>query len=330
FAKMGIWQENHGSRDFFAVKLNGEGQLQWLRCYGGSGSEAAYAVRGTPDAGFVIAGTCGSSDGQVTTGEQGSVWVIRIDADGNLLWNRRMGGSTGPGMGQEARDLVVNPDGSVLVVGSAGANDGDISGNHGELDVWLVLLDSNGTILRQRCFGGSGWDSAWGGAAAGQGRYAIAGYTGSNDGDVSGYHGGTGKDAWVLMVDADLNLLWQKCLGGTESEAAFAMAYTPDHEVVISGHTHSTDGDVIGLHPPGADDIWVVKLASNAPMGIAGRSGGGMVVFPSPTNDAVNIRFPHALPANASLDVLDINGRLVLHERLEKRPGIRQINVAGW
>src|SRR5690606_12865330 len=131
-------------------------------------------------------------------------------------------------------------------------------------------------------------------------------------------------------VDADLNLLWQKCLGGTESEAAFAMAYTPDHEVVISGHTHSTDGDVIGLHPPGADDIWVVKLASNAPTGIAGRSGGGMVVFPSPTNDAVNIRFPHALPANASLDVLDINGRLVLHERLEKRPGIRQINVAGW
>ncbi|MCO6482665.1 MAG: T9SS type A sorting domain-containing protein [Flavobacteriales bacterium] len=329
-ASHGIWHENHGQGDFFALKLDDGGMVEWLHCYGGSGSEEAIPVRSTPDGGYVIAGISNSTDGQVTAAGYGSIWVIKIDADGNLQWNRRMGGSSGPNMGQTVQDLLVNPDGSVLVVCTVGANDGDISGNHGSRDVWLVLLDGSGTILRQRCFGGTGWDSAWSGVTAGQGRYVIAGSTQSNDGDVSGNHGGTGQDAWVFMVDADLDLLWQKCLGGTGGEAAFAVSRTLDDGTIISGYTNSDDGDVSGLHPPGTDDIWVTKLAPYMDMGIADPKGGTISIFPSPTSNFLEIHLPDALPANACLDVLDPSGRIVLHEPMAGRPSIMRIDVSGW
>lgn len=327
-ANAGVWHENHGQGDFFVVKLDGSGEVQWLHCYGGSGSDVASTVRATPDGNFVVAGITGSTDGQITTGTIGQIWVIKIDPEGNLLWNRRMGGSNGPDLGQEVRDLVVNPDGSILMVGTVGANDGDISGNHGSYDVWLVVLDSSGTILQQRCFGGSGWDNAWGGAATGQGRYVIAGYTDSDDGDVSGNHGG--EDAWVLMVDANLDLLWQKCLGGSGADAAFAMARTSYGETIISGHTNSNDGDVSGYH--GNDDIWVAKLGSDMEVGMNELRDGDMElsVHPSPASDQVFIKLPEVLPAATTLEAFDVTGRRIMHRPVE--PGIRdmRIPVAAW
>src|SRR5690606_17650722 len=200
--------------------------------------DEAWAIKDTPDRYYVIAVASGSTDGQVTTGNTGQVWVIKVDAEGNLLWNRRMGGSGGLNMGDEAKELLVNPDGSILVVASTASNNGDVNGNHGGYDVWLVLLDNMGTILQQRCLGGTGNEHAWGAARTDQGRYAVAGTTTSNDGDVSGNHGGNGRDVWVLMVDAGLELLWQKCLGGSGSDVANAMARNAAGEIFTSGRSY--------------------------------------------------------------------------------------------
>jgi len=331
FANEGIWQENHGQSDYFAAKLDGGGVVEWLHCYGGSGQDEAWAIKATPEGDHVIAGTSASTDGQVTTGSTGQVWVIKIDTEGNLLWNRRMGGSGGPNMDDSAKDLLVNPDGSILVVGFTASNDGDVSGNHGNYDVWLVLLDSSGTIQQQRCFGGTGEDQAWSGAVAGQGRFVVAGYTKSNDGDVSGNHGGNGLDAWVLMVDADLDLLWQKCLGGSGGDDAYAVARNPAGEIFTSGKTYSTDGDVSGLHSPGIQDIWLVKLFSDLDAGVGELLGAGQLsTYPSPATDRVNVVLPTYMQERATLEVLDITGRIVLQRPVE--PGMRslQIAVEGW
>lgn len=328
FANSGIWQENHGQKDFFATKLNGSGEMQWLHCYGGSWSEDAYAIKPTPDGDFVIAGSGGSPDGQVTTGNQGQIWVIKINADGDLLWNRRMGGSNGPGMGQEARDIVVNPDGTILVAGSVGANDGDISGNHGEHDVWLVLLDANGAILQQRCFGGTGDEYAWAVRAVGQGRYVVGGVTYSNDGDVNGNHGQ--GDAWVLMVDSNLNLLWQKCLGGSHRDAAYALVRDPNGGTIISGMTVSNDGDVSGYHYGPRSDIWVAKLGSDMDTGIDGLESTGIAVFPSPATDGLHVQLSAPLNANATLVVVDITGRIVYHQLISRGIKAVQVPLESW
>ncbi|MCO6482666.1 MAG: T9SS type A sorting domain-containing protein [Flavobacteriales bacterium] len=331
FADQGIWQENHGLTDFFAAKMNGTGEIEWLHCYGGSEHDKAWAVRATSDGGYVIAGTTGSSDGQVTAGSVGQVWVIKIDSDGNLLWNRRMGGSGSPGMNDDVKDLVVNPDGTILVVASTASNDGDVRGNHGGSDVWLVLLDGAGTILQQRCFGGTGNEYGWGAVRTEQGRYVVAGTTTSSDGDVSGNHSDTGRDAWVLTVDANLDLLWQKCLGGTSQDAAHALARNLAGEIFTSGQTYSTDGDVSGLHSSGVDDIWVVKLASDLTIDVSDRSAlGDLLIYPSPAIDLLNVHLPDALPANTTWDIVDLMGRLVMHGPIGPATQPVQIPVEGW
>ncbi|MBS1570498.1 MAG: T9SS type A sorting domain-containing protein [Bacteroidetes bacterium] len=329
YASTGIWHENHGQSDYFAVKLNASGAVEWLHCYGGSGWDSAVPVKATPDGGFVIAGVAQVPDGQVTTGDHGEIWVIKIDTLGNLVWNRRMGGSVEPGLGQSVRELVVNLNGTILVVGSAGTNDGDISGNHGSNDVWLVLLDSSGAILQQHCYGGSGDDYAWGGAASASGGYVIAGHALSDDGDVSGIHGMEHPDAWVFKVDTALNLIWQKCIGGTESDMAYAMALTPAGEAIISGSTGSNDGDVSGYH--GNGDIWVAKLGSdiNAITDDA-FSGGPILAYPSPAINEVNVNLSDPLPLPATLEVVDALGCIVKHRSVAAGVKSLLIPVYGW
>ena len=85
----------------------------------------------------------------------------------------------------------------------------------------------------------------------------MAGYTESNDGDVSGYHGGD-YDAWVVKLNSSGDILWQKCLGGTIDDRAYSIQQTSDGGFIVAGFTVSNDGDVSGNH--GASDAWVVKL----------------------------------------------------------------------
>lgn len=84
----------------------------------------------------------------------------------------------------------------------------------------------------------------------------ASGHTLSNDGDVTGNHGL--KDYWVAKCDAEGNLQWQKCLGGSGPESAGCVVQTADGGYVCSGSTRSTDGDVTGNH--GYDDVWVMGL----------------------------------------------------------------------
>jgi hypothetical protein len=324
----GIGVGNHGGDDFLLVKLDASGMVEWSHCYGGSGSEGAHAIRATADGGYVVVGvTSGPSDGDVDTGTQGQIWVIKTAADGTLAWNRRMGGLGGPGQGDVLGDIVQTPDGGYLVVGSTGSNGGDVSGNHGDYDVWLVKLDEGGSIVQQRCFGGTDTDYALRMTDAGLGRHVIVGLTASDDGDVSGNHGE--GDLWVFMVDADLNLLWQRCLGGSMADYGYGIARTADNGTVLTGYTRSNDGDVSGNH--GSLDAWVVKLGPDPDTGVREGAGGqGLTIYPSPVTDMLNVRLPEGSVPNGRLDVLDITGRVVMHRSLG--PGARslQIPVEGW
>jgi hypothetical protein len=53
----------------------------------------------------------------------------------------------------------------------------------------------------------------------------MVGSTDSNDGDVSGGHGGT--DAWVVRINKNGEIKWQKPLGGSGYEELRQIAPTP-------------------------------------------------------------------------------------------------------
>jgi len=175
----------------------------------------------------------------------------------SIAWQKCLGGT----INEEAHSIQQTADGGYIVAGDTDSNDGDVSGNHGSIDVWVVKLNSSGSITWQKCLGGSGWDYAFSIQQTSDGGYIMAGYTASNDGDVSGNHGN--DDFWVVKLNAEGSITWQKCLGGSNEEWPLSIQQTSDGGYIVAGYTNSNDGDVSGNHNPITSDYWVVKLNSS-------------------------------------------------------------------
>jgi hypothetical protein len=188
----------NGLQDFWVVKLDVDGDLEWQRCLGGSGNEIAFGVRQTSDGGYVVAGRSDSVDGDVT-GAQGfsDYWVVRLDALGNLLWQKTLGGSAS----DVGRHVYQSPDGGLVVIGSVGSEDGDVSTPLGGGDIWMVKLNDEGDLIWQMTMGGSGGEDARSIFTTADGGYFVAGGSNSNDGDVSDNHGGA--DFWVVKLGVE-------------------------------------------------------------------------------------------------------------------------------
>lgn len=247
---------NHGYNDLWIIKLDPTGLLEWQRSYGGSSGDEAWSIDPTLDGGYIVAGVTLSSDGDVVGDPPGAdCWVIKLDGNGDLEWQKALGGS---GV-ERLYAIEQTTDGGYIMTGQTNSNNGDVSGNHGLDDVWIVKLDAMGTILWQRCLGGSNYDIAQAIQQTIDGGFVIAGWTSSNDGDVSGNHGSA--DFWVVKTDTAGIIQWQSAIGGSADETAFSVLQTIDHGFIVAGWSDSNDGDVSdnqGLH-----DLWIVKLDVN-------------------------------------------------------------------
>ena len=253
---------HHGStstNDYWVVRLDSIGNLLWQKSLGGSFNDFANSIVQTEDGGFVVAGYSSSNDGDVT-GHHGSTvssdyWIVKLDSTGNLLWQKSLGGNSP----DNANQIQRTSDGGLIVCGSSSSNDGDVSGNHGNSDFWLVKLNASGNLLWQKCFGGIGDDVASSLAQTSNNGFIIAGWSNSNDGDVSGNHGN--YDYWVVKSDDAGNLVWQKSLGGTAGEFAYSVTQTSDNGFVVGGYSGSGNGDVTGYHGGVFwGDYWIAKL----------------------------------------------------------------------
>ena len=247
---------NHGGWDIWIIKLENDGNIGWEKCFGGSGDDYANSVQQTTDGGYIVAGYSNSNDGDVS-GNHGSsdYWVVKLDSSGNLLWQKSLGGT----LFDYANSVQQTFDGGYIVAGLTTSNDGDVSGNHGNYDFWVVKLDSSGSIQWQKCYGGSNYDNANSVQQTFDGGYVVTGISLSNDGDVTGNHGVT--DYWTVKLDGNGNIQWQKCLGGSSGDYALSVQQTSDGGYVIAGYSSSNDGDVSGNQ--GQSDYWLVKLDGN-------------------------------------------------------------------
>ncbi len=226
----------------------------WKKTLGGSANDNGNDIIKTLDGGSLVVGSSSSSNGDVT-GAHGlaDVWVMKLDADGDLDWQKTYGGISN----DYGSTAVATADGGYFIIGHTMSNDGDVSGNHGSLDNWVIRVNSVGTILWQKTYGGTGSDAVSGASMLGTGDLVIAGYTNSNNGDVSGNHGGT--DYWLLRIDPAGTILSQKCFGGSSEDYALGVGLSSDGNVVLTGFTISTDGDVTGNLSGLYSGGWTIK-----------------------------------------------------------------------
>jgi len=245
---------NHGSLDYWIIKLDGTGNLSWQKSFGGSFEEQANSIQETSDGGFIIAGFSTSNDGDVS-GNNGNAdfWIVKIDSSGNILWQKSLGGAGG----EIAYSIQQTSDGGYIAAGYSYSNDGDVSGNHGGADYWIVKLDGMGNLTWQKTLGGYYDDIATSIQQTTDGGYIVTGFSGSNDGDITDSRGGF--DYWVVKLNASGGIRWQKSLGSSVVDHANAIEQTADGGYIVAGFTSGNDSDVTGNH--GFSDYWVVKLS---------------------------------------------------------------------
>ena len=247
------------SSDVWIVRLDAEGEILWQRVLGGSMNDEGNAIRQTNDGGYIVAATSSSrGPGLLGLGPPenrdggGGIWIIKLDSEGNVLWQRVLGGSRG----EWARDIQQTKDGGYIVVGASMSSDGDVSRNRGRADAWVVKLDTDGKIEWQISLGGSGTESFSSVQQTLDGGYIVAGGSNSSDGDVPGNR--DDRDGWIVKLDAGGDIEWQKLLGGPYRDGFTSIQQTLGGGYIVAGVANSRDGDVSGNR--GYSDAWIIKL----------------------------------------------------------------------
>ncbi len=267
--------------DIWLIKIDKNGNKIWDKTFGGSRSDEANAIIETKDGGYLVAGKTSSySYGNYYP----DAWLIKIDKNGNKIWDKTFGGSRSDG----ANAIIETKDGGYLVAGYNDFNHDykkdawlikiDKNGNKiwdktfggGELHsiietrdggylaagttrlynddyVWIIKIDKNGNKIWDRTFGGSEFDGANAIIETKDGGYLVAGFTYS--------YGNGGSDVWLIKLDKNGNKIWDRTFGGSRTDGANAIIETKDGGYLVAGYTSSYD--------KGEGDIWLIKIDKN-------------------------------------------------------------------
>jgi len=292
-----------GSYDFWVLKLDTTGTVEWQKTYGGAGYDYATSIQQTGDGGYVIAGITQS----FPETEPSKIWVLKLKADGTIGWQKVYGVSYTP---MDVPEIQATSDGgyilgtsvnnSLLLLELAGDGsiawqktykEGDVSSLNslritkdggyivagwvneiytpydidplgGKWDgFWLLKLNSEGAIIWQKTYGETQTDDegyeyfekAYSVEQTADGGYVVAGSKSSKT-DCAG-SGGIHDDIWILKLNSDGSIAWQKAYGGDCGEKAYSIVQTSDGGYAMAGYTDSFGA--------GGADAFILKIDPN-------------------------------------------------------------------
>jgi hypothetical protein len=232
----GGWTNSFGAGydDFFLLKTDSSGNLQWQQTYGDTNWNQCWVVRETMDPGYILGGYTGS----YYTGEF-DMYVVRTDIGGNLLWQQTYGG----GAPDYCRDLqTTDPSDAGYIL--AGRTE---SYGSGASDMFLVKTDLMGNLDWQQTYGGVDYEDCISVQQTFDGGFILGGTTSS--------YGFGGSDMYLVKTDQTGNLMWEANYGGTETDYCYSVKQTTDGGYILGGWTSS-----FGASP--YSDIYLVKVDS--------------------------------------------------------------------
>jgi hypothetical protein len=251
-----------GGNDFWLLKLDAKGEEMWQRVFGGLGEDNLAAVISTKDGGYLIGGSSSSSFeeskayvGGKKENSRGSLdyWIIKIDADGNELWQRTYGGK----YADVLQSLVATSDGGYLIGGysnSPSSKDKSTASMGVGNDFWILKLDAAGKIEWQKSLGGAGEDQLKVLYESKDGNYIAAGSSNSVTRTSK-----SGTDLWVVKMDIDGFLIWEKAYDIAENDILTSLIEVEDGSFLIgacspSSYTQSNEKE-------GINDYVALKVA---------------------------------------------------------------------
>ncbi|MCZ8169129.1 T9SS type A sorting domain-containing protein [Flavobacterium sp.] len=186
-------------------------------------------------------------------------WLIKTDGNGTTVWDKTLGGS-----GLEIfYDCIATNDNGALVVGYSNSPiSGDKTENliGGAYDFWVVRLDENGSIIWQNTLGGNGNDTPVSACLTADGGFLIVGYSDSDSSGDKTENSRGFQDFWVVKLDANGAVLWDKTIGGTGNDIASKIIPLSDGNFLITGYSTSSISGEKNENSRGGHDFWILKI----------------------------------------------------------------------
>ena len=216
----------------------------WEVAIGGAGRDQVTSLQIAPNGGYLLAGyrnvygKTETKDKKKKSGAKGGTngWLVRLDANGNKLWERLFGGAKD----DRIEALLHTVDGGYIAVGATRSK------GKGDWDFWVLRLDANANLLWEKVYGGIGADTARGVVALRDGGFAIAGTTTSKSKDDS-------PRAWIIKINADGKKIWDRVIGQGATRVN-ALGLTGEGGFILAG------GNVRGKAGP---NFWVARLSTS-------------------------------------------------------------------
>ena len=214
---------NFGNNDAFIIKLDATGEVEWAKGFGGAYTDEFNSVVLATDGGYFIGGTTTSDDLGVETYDNHDAWIVKLDSEGNLEWQKLYGAVSYDYL----FDLRYATDGNLVFAGTR------IRPNVDKANYWLVKIDTQGNTIWNKEFGGTLNDHLVAMEATSDGGYILGGFTNSSDEDISNTIGGL--DFWIVKTDAQGDLVWENSYGTVGHEKLIDIKETPDGNFIIAG-----------------------------------------------------------------------------------------------
>ncbi|MEZ5015219.1 MAG: T9SS type A sorting domain-containing protein [Chitinophagales bacterium] len=266
---------NLGGNDFWIIKLDSLGNIEWQNTIGGSGFDYCYGIRQCADGSYFAGGHSSSSvSGDKTQVNLGGndIWILKLDSAGNILWQRTIG-STGD---DQLFGLDLTADGGFILGCTSNSNAGFNKSENsiGSYDYWIVKLDSLGFVEWDNTIGGTDEDDLADIRTIPEGGYIVGGSSKSGISGDKTEVSSVDYDYWILQLDATGNIVWQKTLNTNADDICYGVAVNPAGGFYAVGSSSATafgDKSEFGY---GFRDYWVVQF-DNAGNKVWDKSLGG-------------------------------------------------------
>lgn len=249
---------------FFTASISAQ-SIQWQNTIGGNDYDWCHFLEKTSDGNYISGGYSYSNisgDKNENSRGQNDFWIFKLDnLTGNLLWQKTIGGNSNDHLAS-AKETT---DGGYIL---GGYSSSEISGektqnSRGGDDYWIVKLDSNRNIVWDKTYGGTGTDRVTCIIETEDGGYLIGGESDSNiSGDKTENSKG-GIDIWLIKIDNQGAVVWQKTLGGNNFDLISCISKTNDHNYVLAASSSSNISGNKTQNSKGISDYWILKLDLN-------------------------------------------------------------------
>ncbi|MFZ7136823.1 MAG: hypothetical protein ACOWW1_00165 [archaeon] len=203
-------EDPFGDRDFWLVKTDAYGNMEWNQTYGGLGYDYVNSLVETSDGGYLLVGNTGLYL------VESNVWIIKTDAQGNLQWDREFGGKGSSGVNSVVK---TSDDGYALA--------GFIS-----QDFWLIKIDRLGNLQWNQTHSKLSTAEAYSLIETSEGGYALAGCVSSGNAG--------GSEGWLVKTDTNGNEIWNQTYNGIENYFIYSLIETSDGEFALAGYKTSS------------------------------------------------------------------------------------------